>query len=190
MKGVTLKRSRVIQLGLLVLVAIVASGVIAALAFGHSAAVPATAGAPVTVTGQLAINGTTLNVTSFSVGESNPVTIGPTGTGAGAGKASFSDLNVTASVDASTPVLNAAVASGHHFPTAVLTFTWGATGSTPATLTYELDDVAIESIQQSGGTSAPVESLSLAFAKVHWTYTDANGTTTSGWDVAANTSLP
>jgi type VI protein secretion system component Hcp len=55
-------------------------------------------------------------------------------------------------------------------------------------MSYKLQDVVVESLQHSGGGGgAPIESLSLAFAKVTWTYTDASGTTSGSWDLVANT---
>lgn len=180
-----MKRSRIIQVGLLVLVALVASAVVAALAFGRSTAAPAGSGPPPnpgppgSPTGQLTLNdGTTaitLNVLSFSAGVSNPVTIG---SGSGAGRANLSSLNLMTPVDASFPVLYAASAGGKEFTSAVLTSPVGN-----ATLTYQLDNVFIESAQQSGSGGDATESISLAFEKVHWTFKDASGTTTTGWDV-------
>jgi type VI protein secretion system component Hcp len=32
--------------------------------------------------------------------------------------------------------------------------------------------------------------MSLSFSKVKWTYTDAAGSVTSGWDIAANKQIP
>ena len=183
-----MKRSRMIQLGLLVPIALVASAVIAALAFGRSSAgPPTTPGPPGTASGQLTITDSptnnpssiTLDVQSFSWGVSNPTTIG-TGGGIGAGKASLSSLNVLTTVDASFPVLNAAVAAGKRFPTATLTFPSGN-----GTVTYQLDNVIIESAQQSGGGTL-ANSLSLAYEKVTWTFTDASGTTTRTWDIVHN----
>ena len=183
-----MKRMRVIQLGLLVLAALVASAVVAALAFGGSTDGRGK-GPPVTTSGQLEINGTTIEVSSFSAGVSNPTTIGGGG-GIGAGKASFSSLSLMTAVDASFPVLTQAVAKGQQFPTATLTFTWTAGDSAPSTVTYQLENVFIESIQQGGGGGAPTDAMSLAFAKVHWTFTDANGTTTRGWNILTNQPLP
>jgi len=54
----------------------------------------------------------------------------------------------------------------------------------------ELTDVVVESAQQSGAADSLVDSVSLAFRKVKWTYTDGGGSTSEGWDVAANTSIP
>jgi type VI protein secretion system component Hcp len=179
----SVKRSRVIQLGLLVLGALVVSVVAASLAFGRSSA--GGNGPPATTSGQLAIGGMTINVQSYSEGASNPTTIGPGGIVPGA-KASFSSLNVETSVDGSFPVLNEAVGTGHIFPTATLTFTSSSPNSTPTTVTFEIDNVAVESAQQAGAS----QSLSLAFERVHWTFTDANGTTTRGWNIVTNQPLP
>jgi type VI protein secretion system component Hcp len=178
----TVKRSRVIQLGLLVLAALVVSVVAASFAFGHSSA--GGNGPPVTTSGQLAIGGMTINVQSYSEGASNPSTIGAGGIVTG--KPSFSSLNVDGSVDASFPVLNEAVGTGHIFPIATLTFTSSSPNSTPSTVTFQIDNVAVESAQQSGGS----QSLSLAFERVHWSFTDANGTTTRGWNLVTNQPLP
>ena len=141
-----------------------------------------------TSSGQLTINGATINVQSFSAGASNPTTLGPGGIVSG--KPSFSSLNVLASTDASFPVLNEAVGTGHKFPTATLTFTWSSRHGAPATVTYQLDNVVLESAQQSGGGGAPVMSFSLAFERVHWTFTDSSGTTTRGWNLVTNQPLP
>jgi type VI secretion system secreted protein Hcp len=171
--------------------ALVTSAILAALALGGQANTQAqVSGQPPTpsgqAAGQLVLDGNTITVLSFSAGVSNPASVGSGGGGAGAGKASFSSLNLMKPVDATTPVLNAAVASGRHFPTAVLTAQWGV-GASTASLKYELEDVIVESAQQSGGGDAPVESISLAFGKVAWTFTDANGSVTRGWNIVTNT---
>jgi len=38
--------------------------------------------------------------------------------------------------------------------------------------------------------SSPLESLSIAFGKAKWTFTDANGTVTRGWNIITNTPIP
>jgi type VI secretion system secreted protein Hcp len=183
--------SNLARFGLIAAV-VVASVAAAALLLGgpSSTEVQAAQAASGEAAGQLVIDGKTIPVLSFSAGVSNPATIGTPGGGGGAGKASFSSLNVNTLTDETTPVLYAAVATGKHFPDAVLTGTWG-TGNSSATFTYELDDVFVESVQQSGGgDDAPFVSLSLAFGKVTWTYTDAAGTVTRGFDIVSNTPTP
>ena len=139
------------------------------------------------VAGQLTLGtGAPIPILSFSAGGSNPTTIGSGGGGAGTGKVSLSSLNMMKAVDANTPPLYLAMAKGQHFSNAVFTAQWGAGGSA-ATLKYELEQVFVESLQQSGGgAGAPTESLSVAFAKVRWTYTDAAGSTTGSWNIAEN----
>jgi type VI secretion system secreted protein Hcp len=141
----------------------------------------------VTASGQLVIGSETLNVTSFSTGGTTSATIGGIGGGIGAGKASFQDLSVTAPLNSSNPHLNTALAAGQHFASATLTYTWGAPGGTPATYTIALTDALVTSITESGSGSAPTQNLTLAYAKIKWTYTDANGTTTGSWDITENT---
>ncbi len=135
--------------------------------------------------GQLVIKGKTIPILSYSVGASNPATIAVGGGGVGAGKANFSSLNMMKEVDATSAALFKALATGEHFKEATLTAHWGS-GATAATMSYKLESVVVESVQQSGGGGTPAESLSLAFAKMTWKYTDPSGTTSGSWDLSAN----
>jgi len=183
------KRTLISRFGLPVAAALVTSAVVAALALGEGGPGNAKAGPPKATgqpAGELVIDGKTIPVLSFSAGVSNSGSV-VIGGGGGAGKASFSSLNLITTVDANTPALTAAVASGKHFPTAVFTASWGV-GPASSSLTYALDNVVISSIQHSGGGDAPSQSLALEFAKIRWTFTDANGTTTAGWDLVTNSS--
>jgi len=136
--------------------------------------------------GQLTVDGIgTLPVSSYSWGMT---TAGSTagGGGAGAGKVAVSAFNFLKIVDASSPALLTATATGKHIARAVFTAQWGS-GGTAATAKYEFDDVIVESTQQSGaGGSAPTDSVSLNFARVKWSFTDGSGTTAGTWDVVQN----
>ena len=55
-------------------------------------------------------------ILNFNVGASNPTTIGSASGGAGAGKVSFSALNVTKMLDGLSVALPRAAAPGQHFP--------------------------------------------------------------------------
>ena len=86
-------------------------------------------------------------------------------------------------LDAASTALFKALATGEHFKEATLTAHWGS-GATAATMTYKLESVVVESIQQSGSSGTPTESLSLAFAKMTWKYRLYPSSTTSGnWDL-------
>ena len=132
-----------------------------------------------------------IDVQSYSLGVSNPVSIGSATGGAGAGKASFSALNILKRVDRSSPILMKDVAAGTHFLTADL-YVEDLTGRL-ITLVH-LNHVFMESEQDSGGGQFPVESLSMVFQSIFWTYypqnsDGTNGTpTTGGWDAVMNKS--
>jgi type VI secretion system secreted protein Hcp len=186
MKSMSIRR-----LALPLAAGVVTSAVVAAFGIaaqsGSQTAAAAQAPAPTgQVAGELRLgNGPAIPILSFSAGASNSGSFAGGG-GGGAGKASFSSLSLTKAVDANTPTLYLRVANGTHLNRALFTAQWGAGGSA-ATMTYDLEDVIVESLQQSGGgTGAPTESLSLAFGKVSWTYADAAGTTTGSWDVVNN----
>jgi type VI secretion system secreted protein Hcp len=189
-----LKRSTVIRLGLLVLVVLVASGVVATLAFGRSAR-PGRIAAPPS-SARLLLDGTTINVQSFSVGLVNTISLGSASGGAGAGKATFQDMSLTVPVDASFPLLSIAVARGDRFQTAVLIDTWNnGSGTGTVALRYTFHTVFISSIQQSGDSGAPTETVSLKYAQAGWSYfasADTTGAPTAiqGWDVVQNQPLP
>jgi type VI secretion system secreted protein Hcp len=172
------------------LAAVATSVVVAAMAVGGTTGTSAGPAGPPTPTGQaageLTILGKTIPIQSFSIGASNPSTIGSGGGGAGSGKVSFSSLSLIKAVDVTSSALLSAVAKGQHLPTVTFTAQWG-TGPSSATMSYKLEEVIVESVSHSGGGNAPTESLSLAFAKVTWTYTDASGTSTGSWNIVTNT---
>ncbi len=171
------------------LAAIVTSVVVATIAVGGTSTQPTAAVSPPTPTGQLAgqlvIDGKTMPILGYSVGASNPTPLG-SGSGTSAGKASFSSLDLIKAVDANSPALFTALARGERFPQAIFTAQWG-TGSTSATMTYKLEEAVIDAVSDSGSGGTPTEALSLAFAKVTWTYTDASGTTTGSWNLTTGT---
>jgi type VI secretion system secreted protein Hcp len=134
-----------------------------------------------------------IDVQAYSMGVSNPVTIGGATGGAGAGKASFSELNVSKPLDRSSPVLMHDLARGAHYRSADLyvedlngrLINW-----------FHMETVFVSSLQDSGGGQLPAESLSLVYGALVWTYYPQNsdgssGTPiTEGWDAIRNTDCP
>lgn len=185
------KNSRIRRLALPVLAGLATSAVVAAFGLAGSDAAkvggPPAAAAGGPVIGQLTLDdGAAIPILSYSWGMSNPTTIGSGSGGAGAGKVSISSLNMMKSVDQFSSQLLSSAASGSHFAHAVFTAQWG-TGASAASAKYELSNVIVESVQQSGsGGSAPSESFALVFGKVVWTFTDGNGPTTGSWNVVTN----
>jgi type VI secretion system secreted protein Hcp len=108
----------------------------------------------------------TIELDSWSFGASQGSSASR-GSGGGAGKVSVHDIQITKTVDKSSPLLFKACASGKHFPKVTLTVR--KAGKPYLMLT--LSGVLISSYQQSnGGSERPAESLSLNFTKIEYQY--------------------
>ncbi len=138
-----------------------------------------------------AIHPKTIEIESWSFGETQSTTI--SSGGAGAGKVSMQDFHfVTKTIDKSSPKLFLAGATGEHIKDATL-FVRKA-GSSSDYLQIKLSDILVSSYQTGGSSSSdiPTESVSLNFAKIEYSYTgtDPEGNLlpaiNSGWDVLAN----
>ena len=131
-----------------------------------------------------------INVSAFSWGMTNPAAPGGGGGGGGAGRVSFQDLTVTKAVDAASPPLFAAAATGQHVRDAVLTVV--ASGARPeAYLRYCLRDVTVASLKQEGTGERPVETVTFRYAQFAIAYgrqaADGSRTfVTQGWDLIQN----
>lgn len=119
---------------------------------------------------------------------------GPAGGGGGAGKASFAPVVVKLRrTTAASPGLQQAVANGHHYPQAVVSFR--RAGERPFVfLTYTLADVTVTSFQSDASVplDAPSESVTLTYARIKTDYfrQNADGSPAPAvsvcWDVKAN----
>jgi type VI secretion system secreted protein Hcp len=133
-----------------------------------------------------------IEIGSFSLGASNPSTIG-SGGGGGAGKASLSSFNFMKRTDLASPLLFQKCCEGEHFDKVVVTLNKAGGKTAVDFLKYEFEKVFIDSVQwsgSSGGDDTPMESVSLSFAKFSITYTAQNDDATKGatkvgqWDLA------
>ena len=115
--------------------------------------------------------------------------------GGGTGKVSMSDLSFTKRIDKSSPQLMLACAKGKHFPSADLHLR--TSGDTPRTyLKIKMTDILVSSYAQTGddsGDDLPMESISLNFTKIEFTFVFP-GTTGAPdenvmftWDLKTNT---
>lgn len=134
-----------------------------------------------------------IEVNAFSFGASNPS--GPRSGGGGAGKVSFSDLNITKSLDKASPMLYLRTANGQHVDQVKLFVRKNdAKGAPVDYYMVTLVDVIVTSTTTSGtsGGDRPTESVTLNFAKIGFTYKPQKpdgsfGTAiVSGWDVVLN----
>ena len=130
-----------------------------------------------------------IEISSFSFGVSHPTTIG---SGArGTGKASFSDLSITKTVDKSSPALFFDAASGKHIKDGLLDVVKVSGGSEMSLLQYKLTDVMISSysIGGSSGGELPQESLSLNFTKIEFKEFPQNPTGSPGIPITVEWNL-
>jgi type VI secretion system secreted protein Hcp len=91
------------------------------------------------------------------------------GGGGGAGKANFSDLSFMHGLDKASPVLMKACATGEHIKEGTLVSRKVGKGPQEY-LIIKMNDILITSIQPSGSSEHPMESVSMQFGKVDLEY--------------------
>ena len=104
---------------------------------------------------------------AWGVSQSGPMAQGG---GGGRSKASFSDLNFTHQLDKASPLLMLACATGQHIKDATITVRKAGEGQQEY-LVVTMTDLLVTSVSTSGSDGeTPMESVSLAFAKVDLEY--------------------
>jgi type VI secretion system secreted protein Hcp len=137
-------------------------------------------------------------VLNFKLGVMQGLSTSAFGGGAGAGKAQFSPVNIFKLVDKATPKLFMACAGGQHIQTATLVVR--KAGENPIEyFKVTLTDVFISSLNEDSETTDQqgnvVETLTLNFSRIQWTFTpqNADGGTgaaiTGGYDLKTNKAL-
>jgi len=130
-------------------------------------------------------------IKSFSVGATNPTTIGSATGGAGAGKVSISSFQITKPTDAASPTLFLNCCQGTHFDKAHVVLRQ-AGGKQINYLEYDFGQVYVETIHwsgASGGDERPMESVNFVFGTIALKYTpqDSKGNQgtpiPAGWDI-------
>jgi type VI secretion system secreted protein Hcp len=132
---------------------------------------------------------------SWSLGASNPTTIGSGSGGASSGRVSISSLNLMKRTDTGSPKLFQTCCSGGHFGKVTLALRKSGQDKAKAGepfLVFELKKVFVDSIQwsgSSGGDDVPTESLSLAFGAIKMGYKPQKADGSLGTEVPATWSL-
>jgi len=103
---------------------------------------------------------------SWGVAQTGNVSVGG---GGGAGKANFSDLNFMHALDKASPVLMKACAMGDHFKMATLVSRKAGKGQQDY-LIIKMKEVFVTSVQPSGSSEHPMESVSMQFGHVDLEY--------------------
>lgn len=134
-----------------------------------------------------------IEIESFSWGATQPGSFATAG-GGGAGKVSFQDVHFTTRVNAASPNLMVACATGQHIKIATLTVRKAGKDQQEYYI-IKLSDNLVSSYQSGGseGSNAlPVDQFSINFAKIEFEYKTqkADGTMGApikgGWDLKAN----
>ena len=134
-----------------------------------------------------------IDVESWSWGETQMGTHAGGG-GGGAGKVNINDFNFTMRVNKASPKLLLFCANGKHIANAVLTCR-KAGESQQEYLKITFSDLLVSSFQTGGssGAEVPIDSVSLNFSKIEYSYApqDAKGALGTAipvhWDVKTNT---
>jgi len=140
-----------------------------------------------------------LEILSFSLGVSNPATIGPGSSGAGSGRASLSSFHFMKATDKASPQLFQHCAAGTHFDKVFVKLNKAGGEESVTYLEYEFEECMIEAVSWSGttlgGDDRPAEDVNVAYGKVTITYSpqaakgDAQAQPYVGsWDVRTMTS--
>lgn len=130
---------------------------------------------------------------SFSIGVSQPMS-GPSGTGGrAAARADFSELTVTKLVDTSSVDLHMYCAAGTHIDKLELEVCQES-GEKICTWKYEMEHVMVKAVSVGGGGSdRPSENVTFVFDTISYTYTPTDNTGKPGtavgpkkWDLTTN----
>ena len=113
-------------------------------------------------------HGGEIDVLSWSWGVSQTGTMS-VGGGGGAGKANFSDISFMHNLDKASPVLMKACATGEHIKEGLLTARKAGKGQQDY-LIVKLKDILITSVQPSGSSEHPVESVSMQYSHIDLEY--------------------
>lgn len=115
-----------------------------------------------------------IDVLSWSWSESQSGTFASAG-GGGAGKVNMNDLAFTMNVNKASPAILLACANGKHIETALLTCRKAGTEQQEY-LKITFTDLLVSSFQTGGssGDIVPVDSVSLNFSKIEYSYAPQN----------------
>jgi type VI secretion system secreted protein Hcp len=122
------------------------------------------------ITGNSSILANAIQIFSYSFGGSNQSSMG---TGAGdsrSGKPDFSDLNIMKALDATSPYFMEKMTKCVAIPTVTLKYFKNINNQNELYIEYKLTNVYVSSLQQSGSSENPTESISFNYDQVDFSY--------------------
>jgi len=119
-----------------------------------------------------------IQIMSFSWGGSQTSSVGHT-SGSGSGKVSLDHFSIMKTFDKASVPLFKALCGGTHFATGTFTANKAGTGGKPY-LKVDFKELFVSSIQTSGSSETPMESITFSFSeiKVQYSTQDEKGTAT------------
>lgn len=147
------------------------------------------------VDGECQLDGYTKKIvlTSFSHGLSQPMTTDPTNQERTVGRVNCQDLTVSKYMDAASVHLINGICTAKNFGACklyILKATGGDGAGQTLALTIEMNQTMISSYSVSGGGGPPMETMTLNFTKIIWTYTpqkedgSLDGNIPTNWNLA------
>jgi type VI secretion system secreted protein Hcp len=129
-----------------------------------------------------------IELLSFSHGVAMQVTCDVSKTERTSGRPNHRDFTGTKYMDKASPVLNQALCKGAILGTAKVTIGRNDKGSILPLMLYELENAVLSSLSVGGGSGdKPVETLTLNYSKITWTYNaQKEGEVKASWDVTTN----
>ena len=115
-----------------------------------------------------------ITVMSFSWGASQTTSVSGSG-GSGAGKASLADLSIMKNYDVASAPMYKALLLGTHIKTGVLTAVKSGGDGSPF-ITISLAELFVTSVQISGSSEVPMESVSFSYNEIKTQYAQQDET--------------
>ena len=116
-----------------------------------------------------------ITVLSFSWGASQTTSVSGSG-GSGAGKASLADLSIMKNYDVASGPLYRSLLLGTHIKSGVLTAVKSGTDGGGAFITITMGELFVTSIQISGSSEVPMESVSFSYNTISTEYAQQDET--------------
>jgi type VI secretion system secreted protein Hcp len=126
--------------------------------------------------------GTPAYVNSWSLGASNPTSVGSGGMSSG--KVNVQDISITKQVDKSSPLLFKALATGKHIKTVKLSLYDTGTGGDIDNPVITLTDVMVSRWRDDQDGPTAVETVSFSYAKIEYLYNKDGASSSVCYDLA------
>jgi type VI secretion system secreted protein Hcp len=133
-----------------------------------------------------------ITILSFSHNMYQSVSVDPSNQKRTSGRVNVGEFQLTKQMDKASVVLVDAINTGKNLGTSefyILKTASDAAEGQKVFMTYKFDDTMISSYSISGGGGEPIESLTISFTKMYWTYEVQEATGKKGGQVTSNYNL-